>query len=203
MTETQERFLRAIAERVPPERVVELHLFPSLRQGAVESGVAVIAAEPERPGGGWRSERGDAAGAACDPTDDAAGPPPEVAEAPEVAAAAIETEGAGAGSEDSARLVAEDEIGPTASLSNGHSTPHPPPATRLTIYTARYRLAIKGPDRGKWEASVAAEADAPLVTLEAVVRGVRRRAGEGADAERLSGDELRAALAAPAWTATR
>ncbi|CAA9336238.1 MAG: hypothetical protein AVDCRST_MAG11-2722, partial [uncultured Gemmatimonadaceae bacterium] len=81
----------------------------------------------------------------------------------------------------------------------------PPGPGRLTIYSASYRLTIKGPDRGRWETAVAAEADAPLVTLDAVVRGVRHRAGDSADTARLTGDELRAALAAPpgaaAWTA--
>lgn len=137
MTETQERFLQAIAARVPVERVAELHLFPSLRQGQLESGVAVVAVErPEAPAG----------------------------DAPE---------------------------------------PGDPAGARLTIYTAYYRLTLKGPDRGKWETGVAAEADAPLGTLDAVVRGVRHRAGDGAETERLTGDELRAALAAPAWPATR
>ena len=42
--DTRERFLRAIAERLSPERVEELHLFPPLRQGGIESAVAVIAA---------------------------------------------------------------------------------------------------------------------------------------------------------------
>ena len=46
MTETQQRFLRAIAERVPKERVVEVHLFPAIRQGGVETGVAVVAEQP-------------------------------------------------------------------------------------------------------------------------------------------------------------
>ena len=46
MTETQQRFLRAIAERVPTEQVVELHLFPPIRQGGVETGVAVVAEDP-------------------------------------------------------------------------------------------------------------------------------------------------------------
>lgn len=138
MTETQERFLQAIAARVPVERVAELHLFPSLRQGQLESGVAVVAVEqPEAAGRGAPGPPGPAAGA------------------------------------------------------------------RLTIYTAYYRLTLKGHDRGKWETGVAAEADAPLVTLDAVVRGVRRRAGDGAETERLTGDELRAALAAAAWPATR
>src|SRR5215207_765273 len=49
MTETQQRFLRAIAERVPMEHVIELHLFPPIRQGGVETGVAVVAEDPRRP----------------------------------------------------------------------------------------------------------------------------------------------------------
>ena len=48
MTETQQRFLRAIAERVPMGQVVELHLFPPIRQGGVETGVAVVAEAPKR-----------------------------------------------------------------------------------------------------------------------------------------------------------
>ena len=46
MTETQQRFLRAIAERVPKAQVVEVHLFPPIRQGGVETGVAVVAEDP-------------------------------------------------------------------------------------------------------------------------------------------------------------
>ena len=45
MTETQERFLRTVLTRVPLDSVVELHLFPSLRRGTVETGVAVIASQ--------------------------------------------------------------------------------------------------------------------------------------------------------------
>ena len=48
MTETQLRFLRAIAERVPLDRIVDVHLFPSMKQGIVETGIAVVAAERER-----------------------------------------------------------------------------------------------------------------------------------------------------------
>ena len=48
MTETQQRFLRAIAERVPSEQVVEVHLFPPIRQGGVETGVAVVAEDPRK-----------------------------------------------------------------------------------------------------------------------------------------------------------
>lgn len=46
ITETRERFIRAIAERLPAERIVEAYFFPSIRQGPVETGVAVIAATP-------------------------------------------------------------------------------------------------------------------------------------------------------------
>lgn len=73
-----------------------------------------------------------------------------------------------------------------------------PRAPRHVIYTARYRLTLKGPDRGKWETNVVAEADAPLVTLDAVVRGVQQRAGDVDEATRIDGDDIRAALDARA-----
>ncbi len=43
MTETELRFLRAVSERVASDRVAEVYLFPALRQGPVDSGVAVVA----------------------------------------------------------------------------------------------------------------------------------------------------------------
>ena len=43
--ETRTRFLAAIAAQVPIERIAEVHLFPAIRQGGMESGVAVIAVE--------------------------------------------------------------------------------------------------------------------------------------------------------------
>lgn len=50
MTETQERFLRAVLTRVPLDSVVEMHLFPPIRRGTLETGVAVIAtALPPEP----------------------------------------------------------------------------------------------------------------------------------------------------------
>jgi len=119
MTETQERFLKAVAGQVPLDRVAEVHLFPSMKQGGVETGIAVVATE---------------------------------------------------GGEDA----------------------------RHTVYSARYRLTLKGPDRGKWECDVVAEADAPLVTVEAVVRGVRRRSGEQGEPEPVSGDALRQLALEPA-----
>jgi CO dehydrogenase/acetyl-CoA synthase alpha subunit len=70
--------------------------------------------------------------------------------------------------------------------------------TRYTVYTARFRHTLKGPERGKWELAVTEEADAPLLTVDAVVRGVSRRSGETDETIRLSGDEFRAALPEPA-----
>jgi hypothetical protein len=66
------------------------------------------------------------------------------------------------------------------------------PEPRFVVYTALYRLVLKGPDRGKWETNIVAEADAPLVTVDAVVRGVQRRSGDLEDPTRLDGDEVRA-----------
>jgi hypothetical protein len=116
LTETRERFLVAIAAQVSAERIAEIHFFQPIKQGGVESGVAVVVenAAPETP--------------------------------------------------------------------------------RMVIYAASYRLTLKGLDRGKWEVSIVAEADAPLVAVDAVVRGVQRRSGDVDDAMRMEGDEVRALL---------
>ena len=74
----------------------------------------------------------------------------------------------------------------------------PAPPRRYVVCTARYRHTLKGPDRGKWEVTVTEEADAPLLAVDAVVRGVQRRSGDVDEIVRLSGDELRAALPVPA-----
>lgn len=116
--DARERFLLVIADAVPEERIAEIHFFPAIRQGPVETGVAVIAATPE------------------DPTRE-----------------------------------------------------------RHVVFSARYRWTRKGPDRGKWEDEVIAEADAPLVTVEAVVQGVKVRANEAVEPERMAGDDVRARLA--------
>ena len=118
-SETRERFLKAIAAQVPPERIAEIHFFSPIKQGGVESGVAVVVENVS------------------------------------------------------------------------------PDAPRMVVYSARYRLTLKGPDRGKWETNMVAEADAPLVTVDAVVRGVQRRSGDVDDATKMDGDEVRAALGAP------
>jgi hypothetical protein len=127
LNETGERFLKAILERVPAERIVEIHLFPPIRQGQLETGVAVVAAEP---------------------------------------APALELQ---------------------------------LQSPRLEVHTAWYRLTRKGPERGKWEIEVKTQADAPLETVETVVRGVQERAGEAIEPTRLTGRELIALMSEPAW----
>jgi hypothetical protein len=113
-SETRERFLKAIVAQVSPERIAEIHFFPPIKQGGVESGVAVVVenVSPDLP--------------------------------------------------------------------------------RMVVYSAMYRLTLKGPDRGKWETNMVAEADAPLVAVDAVVRGVQRRSGDVDDATKMEGDEVRA-----------
>ncbi|MES2522745.1 MAG: hypothetical protein V4617_08625, partial [Gemmatimonadota bacterium] len=44
ISEITERFFKAIVAKVPVDRIEELHLFAPLRQGGVETGIAVIAA---------------------------------------------------------------------------------------------------------------------------------------------------------------
>lgn len=114
--DARERFLLEIAKVVPADRIDEVHFFPPIRSGPLETGIAVIAALPEV---------GD----------------------------------------------------------------------RHVVYSARYRWTRKGPDRGKWESEIVAEADAPLVTVEAVVQGVMKRSPEAFEPERVEGDAVRAMIA--------
>ena len=130
LTETRERFLKSILGRIPAERIVEVHLFPAIRQGQMETGVAVIAAEPE----------------------------PE-------------------------SLFPEHE-------------------TRSVVYSASYRLTRKGVERGKWEVDVTLEANAPLPTVDVVVRGVQERAGEAIEPMRISAQELQTLMSEPTWQST-
>jgi hypothetical protein len=192
--ETRERFLREIVARVPLDRLETVHLFPPIRQGGQESGVAVVTAglppapAPEAVAGAPVGEvipdetvdgapdapapaLADATSAdpigepACDPTEGAAGP----SLPPENAVDGADAGGAGASADGGA-------------VESGGSATRP---RRHTVFMARYRLTLKGPERGRWEADVVEEADAPLVTVDAVVRGVQRRAGDEADPERL------------------
>jgi hypothetical protein len=52
MTENEQRFLQEITHHLPAEGIVEIHLFAPLRHSGVESGVAVVASEPETPEAG-------------------------------------------------------------------------------------------------------------------------------------------------------
>jgi hypothetical protein len=133
LTETRERFFRAIAKEIPVDQIAEIHFFQPVRQGGVESGVAVVAA--------------------------------------------IRTTADGRPTTDEEQPIGDEE--PERAIE------------RFTVYAARYRHTLKGPDRGKWETSVVPEADAPLVTVDAVVRGVQRRSGDVDEVDRITGDEAR------------
>jgi hypothetical protein len=190
MDETRTRFLAAIAKQLPAERIAEAHLFAAIRQGGVESGVAVIALEPEQveeppeePGEDLpaldATELAEAL-AADDVVDDA-----DVGEGLDATDADIEDR-APDGDDDSPYALA-DQMEPAVVVA-------PAPPRRYVVCTARYRHTLKGPDRGKWEVTVTEDADAPLLAVDAVVRGVQRRSGDVDEIVRLSGDELRAAL---------
>lgn len=236
-TDTQRRLLDAIAARLPLERVHELYLFSPMRQGGVETGIAVIAAgEPPAPpdapavGDDLVAEvlspgtiEGDvqtpalvravmdAAEAAAEAGDEAepaeiAGDPTEAEEtaADALALADAERERVEGGGEhadaagEPATGAAGEAAGTTEPADEALAASGPRPPARFTVYTARYRLQLKGPERGKWEADVVAEADAPLLTVDAVVRGVQRRIGDAAEVERLTGEDVRRLLAGPA-----
>ena len=71
-----------------------------------------------------------------------------------------------------------------------------PEQERHTVYSASYRHTLKGPERGKWESDVTAEADAPLMTVELVVQGVMKRAGEPFQPEKLTASEFKTIIGA-------
>jgi hypothetical protein len=231
MTETQQRFLRAIAERVPKEQVVEVHLFPAIRQGGVETGVAVVAERPHVDDPDPSASNGAVAnGVSEQPLIDPEFAPALAADSPEAEAfaaqesepatsdadvaidaeAAIETEVIDAEAAVETEVVVEadtvvdtDPAIEVAMVVEADTQPRATLHSRLTVYTARYRLTLKGVDRGKWEVDVVAEADAPLSAVDAVVRGVQRRAGEGAEPERLTAEAFHDALDAPLATLER
>ena len=225
MTETQQRFLRAIAERMPMEQVVEVHLFPPIRQGGVETCVAVVAENPRRPVvidvTAAQADGAEVVDASLEQISEAAeidGDPTEAAaidvdEPEDDGPYADELEMAASDDDD---LTDDDDIDVDDSDDDDDEDeesvePEPQadgdgiaaedlpatPAARFIIHTARYRLTLKGVDRGKWEVDVVAEADAPLDAVEAVIRGVQRRSGEGAEPDRLTTDAFREALDAP------
>ncbi len=192
LDETRERFLREVVARVPVARLVELHLFPPMRQGVIETGVAVVAALPEPPRMPVPSMPLPSV------ADEAIAIEPLPGE-PE----AGEPEAGEAGAPPDHAAGAEGPSSESSPAGSPEPTPGDGRPVRHVVYTARYRLTRKGPDRGKWEAEVVAEADAPLVTVEAVVRGVRERTAEAGDPERMTGADVGAALAgADAWATT-
>ncbi len=267
MNDTTRRFLTEILQRVPEPRIVELRLFPGIRQGGIESGVAVLAVEPgfdAIPDATVAIEGEDALLAGESESNetmtdevvldlaalpgDASETLSELGDVPEadpLAARAfsfdamMEVEFERERALDMARegvhdeppvimgdataddeqqealpdvVVADAPPGPdggaeTIALGDILALPSPEPRVRinagkyerLAILCARYRLVLKGPDRGKWDLEVMHQADAPLVTLERVVAGVVRRSGEGVEPERFTGSELRARLDAPPW----
>jgi hypothetical protein len=195
MDETRTRFLAAIAKQLPAERIAEAHLFAAIRQGGVESGVAVIALEQETVEEPPREEL-DVDVPALEATE-----PAEALAADDVVDDADVDEGldsVDADVEDHAAVVGDDSPYAPADQVEPAVVVAPAPPRRYVVCTARYRHTLKGPDRGKWEVTVTEEADAPLLTVDAVVRGVQRRSGDVDEIVRLSGDELRAALPASA-----
>lgn len=268
MNDTTRRFLDAVLERVPESRIVEVRLFPAIRQGGVESGIAVLAVHPEPslalPGtsvldaddvsdslfdeatevGGRRGETPVGLRAFDDDTTDSE-PSPEDFSSPgegpagreerEISAsptapdeelpereimiegiapvptpgdpAAADEDGPaeeiavdrGATFSDTDRAEADDTIalGDLFALP-ARSTPQAG-HDRLAILCARYKLIVKGPDRGRWDLEIVHQADAPLDTLDSVIKGVVRRSGDDAVPERFSRQSLRDLLDAPAW----
>jgi hypothetical protein len=171
----RERFLRAVLAQVPLERVAEVHLFAPMRQGGIETGVAVVAARHEAA------------------PEEVAAPAAPVVDVPPAAAAAPTVE---------PPTVEPPAVELPAVELPAIEPPAVPAPTRHTVYTARYRLTVKGPDRGRWQVDVRADADAPLLTIDEVVRGVQRRAGDASAATRLDAEGCaRAAGVAPSIVA--
>ena len=162
MTETQQRFLKEIADRVSSGRVEELRLYPTLRVGPIESGVAIVA----------------------------------LGELVDVSAPAPAIDGQAQESEAESAVVVVEAVDAPASSQPANEL------ARLSIHTAHFRHTVKGPDRGKWEFFMVHDADAPIETVESVVRGVARRAGEDGEPELLSANDFQRALTEPWWTAT-
>lgn len=269
MNDTTRRFLLGILDRVPESRIVEVRLFPAIRQGGVESGFAVLAVDPgfdEVPDATVATDHEEPLAEVVAAEDEVARADEAVAEvevqlavpasdlpdpgdslligradpigsravelADEVAAGfeqervmSVAREGvpdesppAVMGDATASDLevavdasVADDgaavEGGETIALGDILALPSPvvavPPTRegreRLAILCARYRLVVKGPDRGKWELEIVHQADAPLATLDRVIAGVVRRSGEETEPERLTAAALRERLDAPPW----
>lgn len=279
MTETQWRFLKAISDRVPDGRIVEVRLFPAIRQGGAESGVAVVAveelnarrdeaaaiaaassegevaegegsddevlvpdladalvaAEDELNEGPAHASATDAADAWEAPRlvadrgprtnadfDDVAMAPganvasDSLADASRPAAVDVEVTShhaatdhevalpvtvgdAESGAEDAEPALTLDDMLDMAASEAGVAPAPPSAPKRYAVLAARYRLTLKGPDRGHWDFEITHEADAPLDTVDRVARGVARRAGDEGEPESLSAYQLESTLSQPWW----
>ncbi len=211
--DTRERFLREITEHVPAERIAELHLFRPLRRGGTETGVAVIAIEPESVPAADGDSPVEDPSAPDDGSSGALDGPllttdarviDTLPEEPE----AVDDESFGSDEDSPYADVGLATAEPAAGSDTSDTCPTPERAAvatrpiRHTVFTARYRLTRKGAERGKWEFEVVADADAPLGTVDTVVRGVQRRAGDDEEPERLTAEGVRAALDGQAWRQT-
>ena len=263
MTESQWRFLSAIAARVPTERIVELRLFPAIRQGGMESGAAVVAVEelvdlppgesapdgtPSGAAEGSALAAGDGgptdAEIAVDlgplfepavPGESASGDGPAAAGGTEdTSEKAISARSSGVasdggasasgratrGTSDSEVPIGADEFGTwsdmalssdqtgdvemnSESLATESELSARPQVKRYSVLAARYRLTLKGPERGAWDFELTHEADAPLDTVERVARGVARRSGDEGQPEHLTASDIRATLAQPWWSGSQ
>jgi len=268
MNDTTRRFIDSVLERVPESRIVEFRLFPAIRQGGIESGIAVLAVDPEPPlpipdapelhaGNGSESmfeSHSEAAGRTGETPVDLVTIDDDRAPADVDATPVVPAKRATASAEPEPSVVfphAHDDR--TTAIELGHegitdartqelpvspdqptseipidlarprsdsapetgadddlalgdilALPSPDDAAtpghdRLAILCARYKLIIKGPDRGKWDMEIVHQADAPLDTLDHVIKGVVRRSGDDAVPERFTRQSLRDLLDAPAW----
>jgi hypothetical protein len=154
-------------------------LFSPIRQGPVETGVAVLACDPvvlETPTAELtNADNAEAGGAPLTQQDD-------------VGTTTTPTEADAINSAPEPLLPVPGSRFPTV------DRPKP------VVLTARYRHTLKGADRGKWALEIFEQADAPLATLEKVIQGVQMRLDEAVEPERLTADALRAALAEGLWT---
>ncbi|HEU4994058.1 MAG TPA: hypothetical protein VFT29_04535 [Gemmatimonadaceae bacterium] len=186
---TRERFVSAIADKVNPEDVAEVHLFHPMKAGGLESGVAVLAVR----------ERKDAAVAEAGFVSDPDATGTEGATEHVANDLAVPT-GAEGDAESQRRASAPQhlraQLNAAADSDVAEAAENASIAAdeRLAVYTAKYRLTLKGPERGKWTFDIHAEADAPLITVDRVVQGVQRRSGDAEEPRKLSGDEFRALL---------
>lgn len=195
MTETQERFLRTVLTRVPVDSVVELHLFPPIRRGTLETGVAFIATVlPPVALAVVTDADVDAEEEIATAADETAAAVEATATEPFVLEFAPDPDSPYA---DEPAAPTDDDVAVPADTADGKADDVrvTAPSPRMRILTASYRHTIKGVERGKWTVDVQEEADAPLDAVEAVLRGVRHRSTEPADPEQVSHDALIALIA--------